>query len=217
MPDNAVSMSPQEALPFVRTEPIQERSAARLDALLDAAAAIVDEIGFNRLTTGLVAARAKASIGTVYRYFPDRLVLLHALRNREIQRFKALVLENISQIPRGNVSDAVDGFIDAFVSMYRNESGFQIIRFIGSENSPSGKNDLVPVGFFAREFVSILAAEFGIPDNDESIFRTEILVDTCNALVTRAFQTDPDGDHRFIDEARVISRQYAREHFDSAS
>ncbi|MFE4952081.1 helix-turn-helix domain-containing protein, partial [Leifsonia sp. NPDC056665] len=72
--------------PLVRTEPIQERSAARIDALLDAAAEVVDEIGFDRLTTAMVAERAGASIGTVYRYFPDRIVLLQALRDRALLR-----------------------------------------------------------------------------------------------------------------------------------
>jgi AcrR family transcriptional regulator len=36
-----------------------------VDALLDAVAAVVDEIGFERLTTAMVSERAEASIGTV--------------------------------------------------------------------------------------------------------------------------------------------------------
>ena len=57
----------------VRTEPTQRRSTQRLDALLDAAAEIVDETGFERLTTQMVAERAGASIGTVYRYVPENI------------------------------------------------------------------------------------------------------------------------------------------------
>ena len=63
---------PETRLPL-RNEPVQARSTARLGALMDAAAAVVDEIGFERLTTAMVAERAQASIGTVYRYFPDRI------------------------------------------------------------------------------------------------------------------------------------------------
>src|SRR5579875_3042711 len=81
--------------PLVRTEPIQERSAARIDALLDAAAEVVDEIGFDRLTTAMVAERAGASIGTVYRYFPDRIVLLQALRDRALLRYRHSVVAAI--------------------------------------------------------------------------------------------------------------------------
>ena len=48
----------------LRNEPVQARSAARLETLLDAAAAVVDEIGGERLTTANVAEHAGVSIGT---------------------------------------------------------------------------------------------------------------------------------------------------------
>ena len=44
----------------LRNEPVQARSTARLAALMDAAAAVVDEIGYERLTTAMVAERAGA-------------------------------------------------------------------------------------------------------------------------------------------------------------
>ena len=66
------------ATALLRNEPVQARSTARLTSLLDAAAEVVDEIGFERLTTAMVAERAGASIGTVYRYFPDRIAVLHS-------------------------------------------------------------------------------------------------------------------------------------------
>src|SRR5476649_313567 len=70
----------------LRNEPVQARSTARLTALLDAAAAAIDELGYERLTTAMVAERAGASIGTVYRYFPDRIAVLQALAARNLER-----------------------------------------------------------------------------------------------------------------------------------
>src|SRR4051812_15381732 len=94
--------------PNLRNEPVQARSAARLSALLDAAAQIVDEIGYERLTTAMVAERAGASIGTVYRYFPDRIAVLQALAARNLER----VLENATNqvLEPGNATwaDALD-------------------------------------------------------------------------------------------------------------
>ena len=63
----------------VRHEPVQARAAQRVEALLDAAAAVVVEHGIEHLTTALVADRAGASIGTVYRYFPTKEDLLRAV------------------------------------------------------------------------------------------------------------------------------------------
>ena len=82
-----------DALPagaaVLRNEPVQARSTARLSALLNAAAAVIDEIGYERLTTAMVAEKAGASIGTVYRYFPDRIAVLQSLSARNLAEFSS--------------------------------------------------------------------------------------------------------------------------------
>lgn len=199
----------QTGAPLVRTEPIQERSAARIDALLDAAAQVVDEIGFDRLTTAMVAERAGASIGTVYRYFPDRIVLLQALRDRAVQRYRAAVVEAIHTANPEHWWNAVECAIDAFVAMFRSEAGFRIIRFTDAERS--GMPGEIPEDgddFFAHRFAEILSEEFGLPAGDELKFRLEIVVEISDALINRAFLIDPNGDERFIAEARVVARDY---------
>lgn len=67
----------------LRTTPIQARSAARITELLDACAAVIEELGIEHVTTNLVAERAGCSIGTIYRYFPDRIAVLRALGLRQ--------------------------------------------------------------------------------------------------------------------------------------
>lgn len=69
-----------------RITPTQARGAARVQELLDACAAVVDEVGIERLTTNLVAERAECSIGTLYRYFPDRTAVLRALGLRHFDQ-----------------------------------------------------------------------------------------------------------------------------------
>lgn len=60
----------------LRNTPVQERSQLRLAELLAAASDVLSEVGRDRLTTAMVAERAGASIGTIYRYFPDRTLIL---------------------------------------------------------------------------------------------------------------------------------------------
>ncbi|WP_223690390.1 TetR/AcrR family transcriptional regulator [Leifsonia poae] len=195
--------------PLVRTEPIQERSAARIDALLDAAAEVVDEIGFDRLTTAMVAERAGASIGTVYRYFPDRIVLLQALRDRAVQRYRSAVVETIREAAPEHWWNAVECAIDAYVAMFRAEPGFRIIRFTDAERSGlSDEGAGEEEDFFAHRFAEILSDEFGLPAGDELKFRLEIVVELSDSLINRAFLLDADGDERFIEEARVVAREY---------
>lgn len=63
---------------LLRNRPVQARSQARLEQLEAAAReALADpEIGRDRITTADVARISGTSIGTVYRYFPDRVAIL---------------------------------------------------------------------------------------------------------------------------------------------
>jgi len=64
-----------------RKLPIQARSTASVDAILDATVQVLLRVGKERLTTTLVAARAGVSVGTLYQYFPNKSALLRtALR-----------------------------------------------------------------------------------------------------------------------------------------
>jgi AcrR family transcriptional regulator len=67
----------------VRKRPRQARAAATVDAILDAAADILETQGFAGFSTNAVAQRAGASIGSLYQYFSNKNGLIQALLERE--------------------------------------------------------------------------------------------------------------------------------------
>lgn len=192
----------------VRTEPIQQRSAARLSALLDAAAVVVDEVGFDRITTAMVAERAGASIGTVYRYYPDRVAVLEGLRERAVQRFRQRVAENLQATKPASWWEAVDCGITAFVDLYRDEPGFRILHFADRERAQSSTADPSDSGFFAHQIAGILSQEYGLSGGPDLIFRLEVAVEMADSLLSRAFTWNSQGDERFIAECRRIMHDY---------
>lgn len=62
-----------------RKHPRQHRSRATCEAILEAAARILETGGAGSLTTNLVAERAGASIGSLYQYFPNKEAILAGL------------------------------------------------------------------------------------------------------------------------------------------
>jgi AcrR family transcriptional regulator len=66
-----------------RKQPVQRRSAATVDAILEAAARILESAGFAGYTTNAIAALAGVSVGSLYQYFPNRDALTAALIERE--------------------------------------------------------------------------------------------------------------------------------------
>lgn len=196
----------------VRTEPTQRRSTQRLDALLDAAAEIVDETGFERLTTQMVAERAGASIGTVYRYFPDRVAVLHALRERSIRRFRERVADDMERTALTTWWDVVDVSLDAFAALYRDEPGFSVVH-AGRRDTADG--DIEPE--FAHRLASLIEAEFGgVPDPEELRFRLGVAIELGDALISRAFERKPVGDDRYLAEAKRLVHDYLAEHLGGA-
>jgi len=201
-----------EARINLRNEPVQARSAARLSALLDAAAAIVDEIGYERLTTAMVAERAGASIGTVYRYFPDRIAVLQALAARNLERVLERTTDDLFDVKNSTWISAMTASFATLVDAYRNEPGFRGLRC-------GDVLDLRPP-LLERTFNSIVAdrmldsliERFGFDDSPELRFRFETVIEVTDALATRAFARDPDGDIAFLDASREIVRGLLSEH-----
>ncbi|CAG9274163.1 TetR family transcriptional regulator [Paraburkholderia unamae] len=66
-----------------RKQPVQRRSAATVEAILEAAARILESAGLGGYTTNAIAARAGVSVGSLYQYFPNRDALTAALIERE--------------------------------------------------------------------------------------------------------------------------------------
>ena len=67
----------------LRKRPSQERSRHTVDAILEAAARILEAGGLQALTTNTVAERAGVSPGSLYQYFPDKHAILAELIRRE--------------------------------------------------------------------------------------------------------------------------------------
>ena len=196
----------------LRNEPVQARSAARLSALLDAAAAIVDEIGYERITTAMVAERAGASIGTVYRYFPDRIAVLQALAARNLER----VLENTTTAlldeRHENWMSAMGASFDVLVDAYRTEPGFRGIRVGDVLDLRPALHDRTFNSIVADRYLDTLIQRFGFTDSPQLRFRFETAIEISDALATRAFARDPQGDEAFLAASReVVGQMLAQE------
>ena len=197
----------------LRNEPVQARSAARLEALLDAAASVVEELGYERLTTAMVAERAGASIGTVYRYFPDRIAVLQALAARNLDRVLGQIRVAFTDDDHTTWVAALSAAFDVFVNAFRTEPGFRSLRVgdvidLRPAAAPTTYNSRI-----AEEMLRILAERFDLKETPEAQFAFETAIEVTDALVARAFARDLTGDPAFLDQARVIVRSILDEHF----
>jgi len=189
----------------LRNEPVQARSTARLAALLDAAASVVAEIGYERLTTAMVAERAGASIGTVYRYFPDRIAVLQALGARNLERALTHVTEEISSDRHSNWAEALGASYGSLVELVRSEPGFRSLRVGDVLDLHPASNERTYNSIVAEAMYNGLVARFGIVDTAEARFAFEASLEISDALAARAFARDPQGDEAFMVVGRDVT------------
>jgi AcrR family transcriptional regulator len=195
---------------------VQQRSTARVTLLLDAAATLIDEKGIDGLSTSDVAARSGSSVGVVYRYFPNIQFLLRALAARNLERFLGRAFPEHG--PAEVSDDAVwlenlDVLFDAYVELARTEPGFRALRF-GTiiDERFVGRGGSVGIVNANNELVAALIEEMHrryvrLEPSDSLLLDLEVAVETATALLQRAFTSNSDGDARFIDKARAITRE----------
>ena len=83
-----------------RKTPVQARSAASVDAILEATIQVLLQVGTEQLTTSKAALRAGVSVGTLYQYFPNKSALLKAALKRHLEKITDAV-ERVCQEQRG--------------------------------------------------------------------------------------------------------------------
>jgi AcrR family transcriptional regulator len=95
--------------------PRQERGRRRIDEILDAAAALIGEVGAEAVTVQALAVRAAASKGSMYHFFPDRESVFLALAERHIGALRAALAaareKRAAAVAGGTVDDAVEAFL----------------------------------------------------------------------------------------------------------
>jgi AcrR family transcriptional regulator len=84
-----------------RKSPVQARSAASVDAILEATIQVLLRVGKERLTTTRVALRAGVSVGTLYQYFPNKSALLQAALKRHLNEVTDAI-ELVCEEQKGN-------------------------------------------------------------------------------------------------------------------
>lgn len=193
----------------VRNVPVQQRSTNRMEALLDAAARIIDEDGIEAVTTTSVAYRSDSSVGVIYRYFPNINSLLQALARRNLQRYLERVQEGSDLTPDEPWS-SWDLTLDSYVHMYRTEPSFRSLRFgdIITERFLSSEESNTSV--IAKAFAGMVSETHSIPVTKEMLFHLEVAIAMGSALVALAFEHSAKGDKAIIEQARTVIGDYLR-------
>ncbi|SEG84677.1 transcriptional regulator, TetR family [Saccharopolyspora kobensis] len=197
---------PAEVAPL-RRKPVQQRSAQRVEKMLVACAELIDEVGYDGLTTTLIAERAGVAVGSLYQFFPDKRAVVQELTLRNLDRFVRTVSARFEQLELAHWWDAVDAVFDVYLTMHREVPAFSRLHFgdvVDLRLLDPGKDNNAVI---AEKLIGLLAEEFGL-DPQQLLLPLAVAVEAADAVLHMAFRRDPAGDPTLVAEAKEMVRGY---------
>lgn len=198
-------------IPF-RRQPQQKRSQERVEKILDAAAIVFDEVGFEAATTHAIASRANTAVGSLYQFFPDKLAIFNALELRHVDRvyvmWDKLVRPEVIQLP-------FTDFIHTLVSQGEQLFTDPTSRIVFAQFFSSPKIFKNIDASFTQEVIEFTAELFRMrnPALNERRSRmlAEIAVHSSNTLILLALRASEAHSQEIIAEIESLLKTYLKD------
>lgn len=185
----------------LRVEPQQARARNAIDSVLEATGVLLDEVGYDGLTTKAVAAKAGVNIATLYRYFPDKLSLARALATRYEAQYGTRLGAQLEQLA---VTDdwraGIHALIEETVRVRKLQPGMEgLRRALPSSTELRMLQDEILNGVIRDVGAVLMARNPSLPAKDARVYATTA-VTAADAVLTLRF-------HRFT--AKQAAQQAA--------
>jgi AcrR family transcriptional regulator len=105
-----------------RRRPRQERARFTATAILRAAAEVIDDVGWARASTNLIAERAGVSIGSLYQYFDSKEIVLLKLIEQHCEATYEVVWSAMAQYrPQQPVEDLIRSLFQGLIGLHQKD------------------------------------------------------------------------------------------------
>jgi AcrR family transcriptional regulator len=191
----------------LRRKPVQQRSAQRVERMLEACASLIEELGYDGVTTTLIAERAGVAVGSLYQFFPDKRAVVQALTLRNLERFMANVVQRFDSAELEHWWDAVDSMFDVYVEMHRTVPAFSRLHFgdvVDTRLLDEGKDNNAVI---AEGLAALISERFG-RSMAELQLPVAVAIEAADGVLKFAFRRNERGDQVVVDEAKALIKGY---------
>ena len=192
-----------------RRVPTQERARRRVARILDAAALVFAEQGFEAATMEDIAARAETSIGSIYQFFPNKLAIFDAIargyRDRARAFFEAILESPLFDQPLG---DIVDAAIEALWAFHDQEPAFRAV-WVGLGLTPRVLSEGEALNReLAKRIETVLAKRLhGVAPKHRPVVAT-MVVELLTAMLIVSARRDQAQSKVIKEETKVVLNRY---------
>lgn len=192
-----------------KNKPRQERAKRTYERILVSAAELLMEVGVERISTNIIAERAGITVPALYRYFPNKYSVLHAMGATLMDRQNEVVLEwfenNVDQRDPAVLFGSIEVLLRATYEVTnRHLAGLDIIQSLRAVG-PLQDVRLTSNRLVAEQFAVVLGKMFDWQVDDALVLQARLSVEMGYAVVELALEDDTlQSDDALAQGARMI-------------
>ena len=198
-----------------KNKPRQDRAKRTYEAILEAAAELLVEVGVERISTNLTAERAGITVPALYRYFPNKYAMLNALgavlmdRQNEVaqQWFETHLGNGDPEQLIGNIYELLKLTYDVTREQTGGLEVVQSLRAVG----PLQELRLTSHRLVASQFATLLGELLGQPVDELLNMQARLSVDMGYAIVEMALEDDSLAYEQTLRQGALMIQLYWRE------
>jgi AcrR family transcriptional regulator len=196
--------SSQKSSAEARTRtPKRQRGHDRVATLLEAAARIFCDKGYDGATMTEIAAEARSSIGSLYQFFPTKPLLGEALHIERLERLKEILKdleERMDGRPAADIGEAIFDRLGAFIEEFPEFAVLAGRRDIPKERKTRSRAEL-------KARIAAILARANPPVTGEIALLSSIILELLRIAVAAAIDPDALEDQQLIRELRLMLRK----------
>jgi AcrR family transcriptional regulator len=198
-----------DSAPGLRRVPEQTRSRETLELILSTAAALLAEVGLEAFNTNLLAERAGVRVRTVYRYFPNKLVVITTLAQRMVGEWNQW-FDDFEQIasPSSDWRAIWSGLIDKFIAGVRELPGGLAVRQAMHAIPELWEIDQKDNARLAQRVAVVLQRRAPSLGREEAQAIARTLLESAVALIDLALAETPGRSRALIEQLKQMHLAY---------
>ncbi|MEY2580492.1 MAG: hypothetical protein QOE09_341 [Ilumatobacteraceae bacterium] len=191
-----------------RRLPTQRRSRLRVEHVLDTAAQLIDRVGPDAVTTGMIAKAAGVSIGWLYDFFPNRESVFDAIVSRSLDKVIPVAEQVHEARPDDDWRVVLGAVVEALFDFYQAEPGFRVLwfsRFQSAAMLEANREHDLAGATDAYERLNRHGLELVGVSPERAL---HLVIGIIDKGLDLAFRLDPDGDRDLIAETIAATVAY---------
>lgn len=203
-----------------KNRPRQERAKRTYEAILNAAAELLVEVGVERISTNLIAERAGITVPALYRYFPNKYAVINALgagvMDRQNQVFQLWFETHLA----GGDADLLSHIYDVLKLTYdvtlEQHGGLEIVQSLRAVG-PLQELRLASHNMVAEQFAAYVAELLEMELNDAILLQARVSIESGYGTVEMALEDTSNPPEETLRQGALMLEVYWRHIIASAS